>query len=77
MMCGTGLGIPDTRRVRGWDNKLKPVGYRVRDWGDNTRTRPAPLPCLVPNMKESNLFIFSLKSLFRAKIVYCIRNKYV
>ena len=31
MVCGTGLGIPDTRRVRGCDNKL--VGYRVRVWG--------------------------------------------
>ena len=33
MVCGTGLGIPDTRRVRGWDNKLKPVRYWVRVWG--------------------------------------------
>ena len=32
MVCGTGFEIPDTRRVRGWDNKLKPVGYRVWVW---------------------------------------------
>ena len=48
---GSGSGIPDTRRVWGWDEIFKPVGYRVRgqvgDWENNTRPRPPPLPCLV------------------------------
>ena len=53
---GLGSGIPDTRRVRGWDEIFKPVGYRVRVWGQvgesgsgigETIPVPAPPHCHV------------------------------